>query len=38
MDHVIELIDLGDAKEETKGLFDHVPDEENPGMPYREAP
>lgn len=36
MDEVIELVDLGDAKEETKGLFTNVREEELPGIPYRQ--
>ena len=36
MDKDLELIDLGDAKEETKGLNAPLPDEESPGLPYRE--
>lgn len=36
MDQDLELIDLGDAKEETKGLFTNVKEEELPGIPYRQ--
>ena len=34
MDKDLELIDLGNAKEETKGLNTELPDEEMPGKPF----
>lgn len=34
MDMDLELIDLGDAKEETKGWNVLIPTEEEPGMPF----
>lgn len=38
MDRDLELSDLGDVKAQTQGLFDHVLEEGNPGMPCREQP
>ena len=34
MDEHLELVDLGDAKEETKGWNIFLPAEDNPAMPY----
>lgn len=34
MDKDLELIDLGDAKEETKGNWSLAPKEENQAFPY----
>jgi hypothetical protein len=36
MDEDLELIDLGDAKEATKGWGAPQPKEEEPSMPFRE--
>ena len=36
MDEDLELIDLGDAKETTKGWGAPTPKEEEPSLPFRE--
>jgi hypothetical protein len=38
MDSELELIDLGDAKEQTKGIYTMMPREESPAFPYGDIP